>query len=224
MKTGLAVSSTSFALSLLLVGAPRTSRADNLFVANYFNNTLDEISSSGTVTVFASAGMDFPFGSSVLNSPMGLAFDNSGDLFVANNNNNTIAEFNSAGVGRTFATVPGGPYGVAFSAGDLYVINYAGSIEKFNSSGVGTAFASTGYNYPAGLAFDSSGNLYVSNLGNGTIEEFNANGVGTVFASGLGYASGLAFEEAIPEPSTWALLAMSMITLLGVLRLRHRSF
>jgi DNA-binding beta-propeller fold protein YncE len=76
MKASLAVSSASFALSLLLFIAPGTSRAQNLFVANEGNNTIDKVNSSGSPTVFS--------GSTAGIKPEGIAFDNSGALFVAN--------------------------------------------------------------------------------------------------------------------------------------------
>ena len=73
------------------------------------------------------------------------------------------------------------------------------TIEKFNSSGVGSVFAAASLSNPLDLAFDGSGNLFVSNGGagyyNGTIERFNPSGVGSVFASGLRAPVGLAFDS-----------------------------
>ena len=47
----------------------------------------------------------------------------------------------------------------------------------------------------AGLAFDASGNLFVSNgLDGGLIEKFTPGGVGSVFASGLFIPGSLAFD------------------------------
>ncbi len=48
---------------------------------------------------------------------------------------------------------------------------------------------------PHGLAFDSSGNLYVANQINGTIEKFDSSRNGTIFASGLDHPEGLAFDS-----------------------------
>jgi DNA-binding beta-propeller fold protein YncE len=50
---------------------------------------------------------------------------------------------------------------------NLFVANAGNNtIDEFKSSGVGTVFPNAGVNDPAGLAFASSGDLYVSNIGN----------------------------------------------------------
>lgn len=61
---------------------------------------------------------------------------------------------------------------------------------------MGTTFATTAsgdLNEPYGLSFDSSGNLYVANSGDGTIEKFTSQGTGSTFASGLATPAGIAF-------------------------------
>ena len=67
------------------------------------------------------------------------------------------------------------------------------TIEKFDSSGNGTTFASGVPSY--GLAFDSSGNLYVSGCSVGTIMKFDSSGNKSIFASGLDYPYGLACDS-----------------------------
>jgi DNA-binding beta-propeller fold protein YncE len=92
----------------------------------------------------------------------------------------------------------------AIRADTIYVSNYGGNtIEKFNSvtgADLGT-FARTGLNGPEGLAFDSAGNLFVSNDGNNSIMKFTPGGTGTVFATyptdpNLFAPEGLAFDKA----------------------------
>ncbi len=49
---------------------------------------------------------------------------------------------------------------------------------------------------PSGLAFDSSGALYVSSRQEGAIYRMAANGAAALFAEGLGVATGIAFDRA----------------------------
>ncbi len=63
-------------------------KSGNLYVANFFDNTVDKITPGGVVSTFINTG---------LNGPKGLAFDSSGNLFVANFNIGEIAEYNSSG-------------------------------------------------------------------------------------------------------------------------------
>ena len=88
-------------------------------------------------------------------------------------------------------------YSPALPGDALYVANSntGNSIVKFTPGGVGSLFAST--SRPAGLAFDSAGNLYASNYFSNTITKFTPGGVGSVFASsGLSAPDGLAFDSA----------------------------
>ncbi len=63
------------------------------------------------------------------------------------------------------------------------------------SAGAASTFAS-GLNAPNGLAFDSSGNLYVANSGDGTVSKVDAEGEVSTFASGFTDPVGLAFDTA----------------------------
>jgi DNA-binding beta-propeller fold protein YncE len=155
--------------------------------------TIEEFNSSGVGTLFASFGALYE-GYPLWPEPTGLAFNSAGNLFVA-------TEFNPT----------------------QYRMYSQYTIEEFNSSGVGTLVANTvgnqptGLNQPQGMAFDSAGNLYVANYGNNTIEEFNTSGVGTTFASsGLDNPQDIAIQ--VPEPSTWAMVAMGLGVVFGGLR------
>ncbi|HEV3299447.1 MAG TPA: NHL repeat-containing protein [Planctomycetaceae bacterium] len=200
----------------------------NLYVAG--NNTILEITSGGVSSVFASTG---------LSDPRGLAFDSSGNLYVANNGTNTAAtayieKFTPAGVGSIFANSGlNGPSQLAFDrAGDLYAANFNnGTVEEFTPGGVGSQFAS-GLTDPIGLAFNSSGNLFVAQggygaPGTGTIDEFTPGGVESFFSTlplsdgrGLYY---MAFEPTpTPEPTTITMLVSGFLTAGGFGLVRRR--
>ncbi len=148
---------------------------------------------NGSYTVFASG----------LNTPSGLAFDDSGNLKVAFAYGYAIDSVTPAGVVSSFATLPlDSPhiYGLAYAAnGVLYAVSQTGggSVTEFNSDGsVKTTFAS-GLGQSFGIAFNSSGKVFVSGSAAGDIFEFNADGTGkTVFASGLSIPTGIAFDSA----------------------------
>ena len=82
-------------------------------------------------------------------------------------------------------------------ADSLYAANYGNStIEKFTPAGASSLFANTFLAAPIGLAFDSAGNLYVTNNGS-FIEKLTPGGSSSTFANThlLG-AFGLAFDGA----------------------------
>jgi sugar lactone lactonase YvrE len=96
----------------------------------------------------------------------------------------------------------------------------SGHIYQFTPGGAQSTFAS-GLGRPVGLAFDSAGNLFEADYGTGHIYEFTPGGSQSAFASGLNNPAFLAFQ--VPEPTTWSLLALGAVALVGGLRLRRRS-
>lgn len=101
MKAKRSVSITSFTLILLLPLVSVSTRAQNLYVSNNGNGTIEKFGTNGVGTVFASSGVY---------NPVGVAFDSSGNLYVANNGYSNIEKFNANGVGTVFASLSSGVY------------------------------------------------------------------------------------------------------------------
>jgi sugar lactone lactonase YvrE len=178
--------------AVLLIAAGAS--AQNLYVSDYSNGSIYEITPTGTQSVFAS-GMSYPYG---------LAFNSAGDLFVANSDDNTgesgnITEITPNGTQSVFASSVD-PLGLAFNdAGDLFEADYrSGNIYEYTPGGVRTTFAS-GFSLPLSLTFNSSGDLFVGagwGAGNGYITEIAPNGIQSLFVSGLNFPEGLAANSA----------------------------
>jgi sugar lactone lactonase YvrE len=126
----------------------------NLFISDKGNNRVRKVNANGIITTVAgngSSGYSGDGGAATyarLNNPCGIAVDTSGNLFIADNNNHRIRKVNSAGI---ITTVAGGS--------GIYYPNDGGAAT--NSS----------LYYPAGLALDTSGNLFIADAGNQLIRE-----------------------------------------------------
>jgi sugar lactone lactonase YvrE len=141
--------------------APAIDRNGVLYVADFYSHTIRRISPTGEVTTIAglagSAGSADGTGSTArFNYPMGTAVDAFGNLYVTDSNNNTIRRITAAGVVTTLA-------GLAGTSGSA---DGSGSNARFN--------------YPHGIAVDTTGLVYVADLSNHTIRKVNGDVVTTV--------------------------------------------
>jgi uncharacterized protein (TIGR03437 family) len=100
----------------------------------------------------------------MLNTPVGLAVDKSGNLYIADQGNNVVRKVSTSG---TITTIAG--KGIQGYSGDT-----------------GPAIAAL-LNGPQGVAVDASGNVYIADTLNSVVREVNASG--TIFTvAGNGYA------------------------------------
>jgi sugar lactone lactonase YvrE len=188
----------------------------NKYVADYDNDRIRKITTTGVVTTFAGYGTDgYVDGSGIyaqFYGPQGIAVDASGNVFVADTSSSRIRKITPAGVVTTLAGGTSvqfnGPSGVAVDvSGNVYVADTNNHrIRKISTSGVVTTFAGSGaYGFadgigtlaqfanPHGLAVDASGNIYVADTGNNCIRKITPSGVVTTFAGSgaYGFANGI---------------------------------
>jgi hypothetical protein len=167
--------------------------ADNVFVSNNGNSTVEEISGD-SVTTFIDTD---------LNSPTGVAIYGN-DIYVANNGAGTdegyIEEYSlSTGlpVGITpYASDLNGPRGLAFdSAGNLYVAEQGSqSILEILTGGGSTETLATGLNAPNDVVFYDN-TLYATAGGAGQIDTISG-GIATPLVTGLSSPNGIAIDSA----------------------------
>jgi hypothetical protein len=150
-------------------------KAGNLFVVDYDRSGLlgdavvYKITPNGARTIFASG----------LSYPSYLAVDKNGNVFVADYNHGVVYEYKPTGSRATFASGLHHPVGMAFnSLGNLFVVDnsigmYLGRIYEYKPNGSRGIFGALDpADRPADLAFDSSGNLLMADLG-GNIYRYN---------------------------------------------------
>ena len=160
--------------------------ATNLYVSDTSNETIRKITPIGTnwvVTTIAGAsglaGTNDGVGNTALfDTPRGLAFDSAGNLLVADSNNHTIRKLSRSDTNWVVTTLAG-----------------AARVPD-STPGVNGAARFSG---PRGLAFDTSGNLFVADSGNYRISKGLAFGGPPVFAPPT--VSGGFFSIQLPNPS-----------------------
>jgi hypothetical protein len=121
-------------------------------VQNANVHSLTEISPAGVYLSGSTVGASTGFDSSTLNSPIGIAIDQSGFIYVANNGQNDILKFNSDGTPNSTitATSLSGPNGITIDgAANVWIADYNQNLNHVTEITAGTEAAnspfSTGY-------------------------------------------------------------------------------
>ena len=148
--------------------------AGSLYIADQGNNRIRKMDTSGIITTVAGNGTMGCSGdggtatSASLDYPRGVALDSAGNLFVADLNNQRVRKVDANGV---ITTVAGN--GNAGFSGD------------------GGAATNASLFYPAGVALDAAGNLYIADEDNNRIRKVDAYGIiSTVAGNGSGTCAG----------------------------------
>ena len=185
----------------------------------------------GTVRRVSSGVIAGVIESGVLNSPFGIAVDASGNLYIADTDNQVVREFSNGVLATVAGNGKGGfsgdngpavgaqlfqPQGVALdAAGNLYIADSGNHRIRKVTNGVITTVAGGGpvlgdglaatnarLNYPAGMALDAAGNLYIADQGDLRVRRVSGGvistiaGVGTPgFSGDGGAATGAQFDS-----------------------------
>ncbi len=143
--------------------------AGNLYIADPANNRIRKVSAgTGIITTVAGTGVSGAAGdggpatAATLSFPTGVQLDAAGNIYIADSNNHRIRKI-TAGVITTIAGAS--------------TTNNAGG---FTGDG-GTAVQAQ-LHTPSGIAFDTSGNLYIADTGNHRVRKVDSAGVITTVA------------------------------------------
>lgn len=157
----------------------------NLYIADTGNNVVRKVDTTGTITTIAGTGFGAGIGNATgngaysgdggpatkaeLNLPVSIALDPAGNVWISDQVNNIIREVNTSGIINTVA----------------------GSYNRLGYSGDGGLAVQASFYYPAGIARDAAGNIYIADSGNNVLRVLLTDGtVRTVAGNGKAGASG----------------------------------
>ena len=171
----------------------------NLYIADMFNNVIRKVTgATGIITTVAGNGTSGysgdggPATSAEMNLPTNVAVDSAGNIYIADLDNQVIRE-------------------VVASTGNISTVAGDGT---GGYSGDGGPATSAMLGYPAGVAVDDQGNIYISESGNSVVRKVTASTgiITTMVWNGLtGYTGDgdLATAAALTSPSGVAIAAAS---------------
>jgi sugar lactone lactonase YvrE len=136
-----------------------------LYISDSGNNRIRKVDLSGIITTVAGTNSQGYFGDgglavkASLNQAGGICLDAAGNLFIADTDNQRIREVNTNGIIFTVAGNGG-----------------------FGYSGDGRSATSASLYYPAGVAVDAAGDVYIADTTNHRVRKVNTFGVITTIA------------------------------------------
>jgi sugar lactone lactonase YvrE len=145
--------------------------AGNLYIADYYNERIRKVDTSGNITTVAGNGYapgngqggyngdNIPATVAELNGPSDIAVDGAGNLYIADRNNHRIRKVDTSG---NITTVAGN------------------GTPGYNGDNIAATGAEL--DYPWGVAVDGLGNLYIADWSNSRVREVTPNGTITTVA------------------------------------------
>jgi sugar lactone lactonase YvrE len=193
--------------------------AGNLYISDSGNNRIRKVS-SGVITTLAGngtagyAGDGGPASSAEFNLPDGIAVDAAGALYIADRNNSRIRKIANGAI--TTIAQDLWPIDVAVdAAGDVYIVDSSNQVQEFSGgallvvagdgaggdTGDGGPAVNAEFISPAGIAVDSTGNLYISDATSDVVREVMNGIIHTIAGEWATVgADGTAGETALSQP------------------------
>jgi uncharacterized protein (TIGR03437 family) len=203
----------------------------NIYIAEYGNNRIRLVNSSGNISTIAGNGTIGFSGDggaatmAMLNSPTGVAVDSSGNIYIADSGNLRLRKVTSAnintiaGTGQLSYSGDGGlatlaqlnaPQGVLAGAGYLFLTDSGNAVvRRVSASGVINSLTGGTMVHPAGIAADAAGNVYVADPPANVVRRIGTDGNITIFAGngnqGYGGDNGPAASAQLNAPTGLAI-------------------
>jgi sugar lactone lactonase YvrE len=166
--------------------------AGNLYIADSNNDRIRKVSPGGTISTYAGGGTPGflgdggPATAAYLSFPTSVALDSAGNLYITETDNGSIRKVTPGGTISTYAAQVRYPVSVALHpAGNLYIaelddhrirkITPGGTISTYAGSGTrgfsgdGGPATAAQLSFPASVALDPAGNLYIAEQGNNVV-------------------------------------------------------
>jgi uncharacterized protein (TIGR03437 family) len=148
----------------------------NVYIADPGNNRVRKVNSNGVITTVAGvgglgnsgfSGDGGPATADQLASPSGVALDSAGNIYIADSGNGRIRKVDTSGVITTVAGKGNGP-----------------------TLGDGGPASNAQFSNPTEVAVDSSGNIYIADVGNNAIRKVDTIGkITSILHGGFGFCS-----------------------------------
>jgi uncharacterized protein (TIGR03437 family) len=183
--------------------------AGNLYIADYGNNRIRKVNTSGIISTVAGNGAVGFSGdgglatSATLNGPLGVAVDSMGNIYLSDTSNQRVRKVSPSGIITTVAgkgtlgfSGDGGPASLATlanpeglavdSVGHLYISDFNNNaIRQVDTSGTINTL-STGLFGPRGVGVDGAGNLYIADTFDNLVLRLSTSGTISILAGSSG--------------------------------------
>ncbi|MFI0742250.1 RICIN domain-containing protein [Streptomyces sp. NPDC021100] len=201
-----------------------------VYIADQHNHRVRKVTTDGKISTYAGTGAGTfggdggPATAAQLQYPLGVAVDSTGSLYIADQHNHRVRKVTTDGKISTYAGTGAGTFGgdgglataaqlqypaavAVDSTGTVYIadrynqrvrkVTADGKISTYAGAGAGTFGGDGGpataaqLNYPAGVAVDSTGSLYIADVNNHRVRKVTTDGkISTYAGAGAGTFSG----------------------------------